>query len=84
MAALLVQVWECLPRSLDADTVLIIDGKPMPVGGYTNDRDARNGRACGCFARGYKLYLIVDENSGIHAWRVDSMNTAEQRRWRWS
>jgi len=76
---LVERVWSRMPRRLDAGTALIIDAKPLPVGGYTNDRDARTGRACGCFAWGYKLYLIVDENSGIHAWDVESMNVAEQR-----
>ena len=28
-----------------ASIALIIDAKPMPVGGYTRDRDARSGRA---------------------------------------
>lgn len=77
-AALLKRVWELLPRRLGGGTALIIDAKPLPVGGYTNDRDARSGRACGCFAWGYKLYLVLDENSGIHAWKIDSMNVAEQ------
>lgn len=75
---LIRRLWECTPSRLDGDSVLIIDAKPLPVGGYTNDRDARNGRACGCFARGYKLYLVLDENGGIHAWKVDAMNVAEQ------
>lgn len=57
---------------------LIIDAKPLPVGGYTTDRDARRGRACGCFAWGYKLYLVIDEQGVIHAWKVESMNVAEQ------
>jgi len=77
--ALLDRVWSCLPRHLCPDTALLIDAKPLPVGGYTTDRDARTGRACGCFAWGYKLYLIVDENGLIHAWNVHSMNVAEQR-----
>ena len=76
---LVERVWRRMPRRLDAGTALIIDAKPLPVGGYTNDRDARTGRACGSFAWGYKLYLIVDENSGVHAWNVESMNVAEQR-----
>lgn len=76
--ALIERVWRVLPRELETDTALIIDAKPLPVGGYTTDRDARTGRACGCFAWGYKLYLVLDECSGIHAWRVESMNVAEQ------
>ena len=76
---LVERVWRRLPRRIDAGTALIIDAKPLPVGGYTTERDARTGRACGCFAWGYKLYLVIDENSGIHAWKVESMNVAEQR-----
>lgn len=78
VTALLNRIGTVLPRRLDTDTALIIDAKPLPVGGYTRDRDARTGRACGCFAYGYKLYLILDENSGIHACKVESMNVAEQ------
>jgi hypothetical protein len=72
------RIWQLLPRHLDAETALIIDAKPLPVGGYTTDKDARTGRACGCFAWGYKLYLVLDERSRIHAWKVESMNVAEQ------
>jgi hypothetical protein len=60
------------------DAPIIIDAKPLPVGGYTTDRQAGNGRACGGFAWGYKLYLVVDENARVHAWKVESMNVAEQ------
>jgi len=71
---------ECrLSTQPDAGRVLIIDAKPLPVGGYTHDRDARSGRGCGCFQKGYKLCLVIDESSGVHAWKVESMNVAEQR-----
>jgi hypothetical protein len=75
---LLERVRERLPARLAQDTALIIDAKPLPVGGYSGDREAKSGRACGGFARGYKLYLVIDERSGIHAWDVHSMNVAEQ------
>lgn len=76
---LLGRVWRALPRPIRPNAALMIDAKPLPVGGYTTDQDARTGRACGCFAWGYKLYLIIDENGGVHAWNVLSMNVAEQR-----
>lgn len=75
---LLEQIRDHLASAPEARVALIIDAKPLPVGGYTNDRDARAGRACGCFAWGYKLYLVIDENGGVHAWKVESMNVAEQ------
>ena len=33
-----------------------IDSKPLPVGGFSKDRDARRGYATGGVARGYKLF----------------------------
>lgn len=76
--ALLERVRDHLASTPQAGVVLIIDAKPLPVGGYTTDKDARTGRACGCYAWGYKLYLVIDENGGLHAWKVESMNVAEQ------
>lgn len=76
--ALIKRVWDALPRVTNQDTLLIIDGKPLPVGGYTTDRDTTSGRACGGFAWGYKLYLVIDEFSRVHAWKVQPMSTSEQ------
>lgn len=76
--ALLKRLDEVLAAVPQLGAPIIIDAKPLPVGGYTTDRDARSGRACGCFAWGYKLYLVVDENACVHAWSVESMNIAEQ------
>lgn len=75
---LLERLRDSLASTPDVGVSLIIDAKPLPVGGYTRDRDARTGRACGCYAWGYKLYLAIDENGGVHAWKVESMNVAEQ------
>lgn len=33
-----------------------VDSKPLPVGGFSKDRDARRGYAAGGLARGYKLF----------------------------
>jgi hypothetical protein len=39
--------------------ILVIDSKPLPVGAYSKDRNARRGWiARGKWARGYKLHLI--------------------------
>ena len=34
----------------------VVDGKALPVGPVSGDRDARQGRISGAFARGYKLH----------------------------
>jgi hypothetical protein len=57
--------------------VKIIDSKPLRVGNYSKDRDARRGRASGEMARGYKLHAISQANRLIH-WTITSMNTNDQ------
>ena len=55
----------------------IIDGKPLPIGGCSKDRQAGYGRAAGGKAKGYKLHAIVGAG-GIAAWRVAPMNKDER------
>jgi hypothetical protein len=55
-----------------------IDGLPLPVGGSTEDPDARCGRGAGLMAKGYKLHAICDSRGGIDAWQVTSLNVNEQ------
>ena len=40
--------------------VAVVDGKALPVGPSSGDRDARQGRISGAFARGYKLHALVN------------------------
>jgi hypothetical protein len=54
-----------------------VDGRPMPVGACSSDRDARAGRVQGGFARGYKLHAIINENGTIPIWKVTSLNVSE-------
>src|SRR3954465_7351329 len=35
-----------------------VDSKPLAVGNYSKDPDARRGRAAGAMARGYKLHAV--------------------------
>ena len=56
-----------------------IDALPLPVGGSTQDRDAKYGRAASTMAKGYKLYAICDSKAGIEAWQVYGMNVNEKR-----
>jgi len=55
-----------------------IDGLPLPVGGSTQDRDARYGRAAGVMAKGYKLHAICDAHGALDAWAIEPMNVNEQ------
>ena len=37
----------------------MIDGKPLPIGGCSKDRQAGYGRAAGGKAKGYKLHALI-------------------------
>src|SRR5262245_53552797 len=56
---------------------LIVDGKPLPVGACSKDRDARPGRVPGRFARGYKLHAIWGNRCLPEAWEVTALNEYE-------
>jgi Transposase DDE domain len=56
-----------------------IDGKPLPIGGSTQDREAGYGRAAGGMAKGYKLHAIVDNSQGFVAWTIRPMNVNESK-----
>lgn len=58
-----------LPRTADK----AIDGKPLIVGGFSKDPDARRGKVPAGWARGYKLHLIVDAGGAVEAWDVTSL-----------
>ena len=56
----------------------ICDGKPLVVGGFSKDHDARTGKVPGGFARGYRLHLIIDSLSGaIEAFEVTPLDVGE-------
>lgn len=56
----------------------MIDGKPLPVGGCSKDRQAGYGRAAGGKAKGYKLHALVAPDGAVAAWRVAPMNKDER------
>lgn len=54
-----------------------IDGKAMPVGGCSKDRDARYGRGAGTMAKGYKLHAVWSNGVLPETWEVTPLNVAE-------
>jgi hypothetical protein len=55
-----------------------VDGKPLVVGGYTKDPDARRGKVPGGWARGYKVHALADAASGaVDAFAVTPLNAGE-------
>ena len=61
-----------------SNLVWFIDGKPMPIGGCSKDRQAGYGRAAGGKAKGYKIHAIIGADQTIAAWRVAPMNKDER------
>ena len=55
-----------------------IDGKPLPIGGCSKDRQAGYGKAAGGKAKGYKLHAIIGAGSCIATWRIAPMNKDER------
>lgn len=57
--------------------VKFIDSKPLKVGSYSKDREAKRGRAAGEMARGYKIHVISSGNA-VLCWTLTAMNTNDQ------
>jgi hypothetical protein len=75
-------LWRAVQERLRADNppaawLSFIDGKPLPVGGCTKDRDARYGRGAGTMDKGYKLHTVWSNGVLPEAWEVTPLNTAE-------
>jgi hypothetical protein len=56
----------------------MIDGKPLPIGGCSKDRQAGYGRAAGGKAKGYKLHALVGSDGALARWRLAPMNKDER------
>jgi DDE family transposase len=78
-----VALLEALDRALlrpasNPPLVHLLDGKPLPIGGCSTDRQAGYGRAAGCKAKGYKLHALVGSDGSLPVWRVAPMNKDER------
>jgi hypothetical protein len=58
--------------------VAFVDGKPLPVGPHSHDRNARWGRATGGKAKGYKLHALRSRCGALLDWRLTPMNGDER------
>jgi Transposase DDE domain len=56
----------------------MVDGKPLPIGGCSKDRQAGYGRSAGGKAKGYKLHALVGSDGALAGWRVAPMNKDER------
>ena len=69
---------EALRERGEPHWVKAVDSKPLVVGPYSKDREARWGRATKHgFARGYKLHAVWDGRALPDAWRIEPLNVAD-------
>jgi len=72
---LLQQMQRVLRERGQLHWIKVIDSKPLVVGAYSKDRDARWGKASKhSFAKGYKLHAIWGGRAVPEAWRIEPMN----------
>lgn len=62
----------------EAGLFWMIDGKPLPIGGCSKDRQAGYGRAAASKAKGYKLHALIGSDGTIAIWRLAPMNKDER------
>ena len=76
--ALLDALEQRITRPANGGLYWIIDGKPLPIGGASKDRQAGYGRAARSKAKGYKLHAILNPRGEAAAWRIAPMNKDER------
>jgi hypothetical protein len=59
------------------DWVKYLDGKPLPVGDFSKDPDARWGRGPDSYFKGYRLHAVWGSAAVPLAWEVRPANAAE-------
>ncbi len=75
---LIERLREKLEASGQSECVAVIDGKPLPIGPHSHDKQAGYGRAASGKATGYKLHAIVTPLGRVLRWRVAPMNFDER------
>jgi hypothetical protein len=66
------------PSPDDLTPCWIIDGKPLLIGGASQDRQAGYGRAAASHGKGYKIHALISPQGKLAAWRLAPMNKDER------
>ena len=74
---MLTEISTYLSQRQAAPRLTFFDGKPLPIGDYSRDPDARDGRGAGRFQRGYKLHALTSVDGRILRFAVRSLNEGE-------
>ncbi len=72
-----------VPQRFLPALVRIIDSKPLVVGGFSKDHDARRGYATGGMARGYKLFVCWGRAVMPDAFCLGPLNQSDPQRAAW-
>jgi Transposase DDE domain len=75
---LLDQISDRVTKPQQPGVFWMIDGKSLPIGGASKDKQAGYGRAARCKAKGYKMHAIVSSNGSVAAMRIAPMNKDER------
>jgi hypothetical protein len=75
--AMLRGVHEYLVRSEAPASRLFFDGKPLPIGDFSRDPDARDGFGVSKLQRGYKVHALGTQDGRILDFRVLPLNAGE-------
>ena len=67
------QCRQCVPCS----QLKFCDGKPLVVGGFSKDPDARWGKVPNSWAKGYKVHVLADSTGFIEAFEVTALDAGE-------
>lgn len=78
--SLMEQLEQKLRDMFPSGSLKMMDGKPLPVGGYSKDRDATYGHAAGLEAVGYKIHALRDAKSPVmpDKWKLAGLRCSEQ------
>jgi hypothetical protein len=74
---MLQAVHEYLVRRDEPAGRLFFDGKALPIGDFSRDRDAHDGFGCCKLQRGYKLHALGSQDGRIMDFRVLPLNRGE-------
>lgn len=77
VTGMLQAVNEYLVRTDAPAGLAFFDGKPLAIGDYSGDPDARDGRGAGRFQRGYKLHVLATHDGRILRHSVHPLNVGE-------
>lgn len=77
--ALIERLRERLDPADGSELVAVVDGKALPIGPHSHDRQSGYGRSTNGLARGYKLHAIVSSIGRLLSWRLAPMQADESK-----